>query len=324
MCTAITYNANDFYFGRTLDYNTSYCETVTITPRGYSLPFRHLHNISRHYAIIGVAYVCDGYPLYYDAINEKGLSMAGLNFVGNAHYATPSDDKNNVAVFEFIPYILAQCKSVTDACDLIQNINLVTTPFNDTLPVAELHWIIADKTQAVTVEATVNGINIYNNPIGVLTNNPPFPQQLQNLTNYMALSPYTPENKFAPKLNFVPYSFGMGAIGLPGDVSSQSRFVRTAFTKLNSISPADEYASVGQFFHILNTVEQVRGVSRDDKNNPEITVYTSCSNATRGIYYYTTYNNHQINSINMHHEKLDRHTLVSYPLLDIENINQQN
>ncbi len=324
MCTAITYNTKDFYFGRTLDYNTSYCETVTITPRGYSLPFRHIDNISRHSALIGIAYVCDGYPLYYDAINEDGLAMAGLNFVGNAHYNDIAQGKNNVAGFEFIPYILAQCKTVQDARKKIKNINIVATPFNNLLPVAELHWIIADKKEAITVESTVNGINIYDNPIGILTNNPQFPEQMRNLTNYMHLSPKPPENLFAPGVKLIPYSHGMGSIGLPGDLSSQSRFVRAAFTKLNSVSNNSEAESVGQFFHILNTVNQTRGLCEVEIDNYEITIYTSCCNATQGIYYYTTYNNHQINAIDMHRENLDRHTLISYPLIDRENIKSQN
>ena len=86
MCTAVTYKTKDFYFGRTLDYDISYGEQVTITPRNFLFRFRHTQEVSRHYAMIGMAFVKDGYPLYYDAVNEKGLCMAGLNFVGNAHY----------------------------------------------------------------------------------------------------------------------------------------------------------------------------------------------------------------------------------------------
>lgn len=324
MCTAITYNTNDFYFGRTLDYETSYCETVTITPREYSLSFRHHENISRHFAIIGMAYVCEGYPLYYDAINEVGLAMAGLNFVGNAKYSSATDGRDNIATFEFIPYILAQCRTVTEARKLINKINLTDTPFNDTLPPAPLHWIIADRDSAITVEATDRGIQVYPNPVGVLTNNPPFPQQMQNLTNYMHLSPRPPQNRFSPEIELIPYSRGMGAMGLPGDLSSQSRFVRASFTKLNSISGNGETDSVGQFFHILNTVSQTRGCCEVEDGGYEITIYTSCCNVTSGIYYYTTYNNHQITAIDMHHENLERHTLVSYPLIGQEQICWEN
>ena len=86
MCTAATYKTKDFYMGRTLDYEFSYGEQITITPRNYEFDFRFAGKIKSHYALIGMAFVAGGYPLYYDAVNEKGLGMAGLNFVGNAAY----------------------------------------------------------------------------------------------------------------------------------------------------------------------------------------------------------------------------------------------
>ena len=109
MCTAATYKTKGFYFGRTLDYEFSYGEEITITPRNYPIPFRHMGTLTSHYAIIGMAHIADNYPLYYDAMNEKGLGMAGLNFVGNAAYAEPVDGMQNVAQFEFIPWILSRC-----------------------------------------------------------------------------------------------------------------------------------------------------------------------------------------------------------------------
>ena len=84
MCTAATYKTKDFYFGRTLDYECSYGEQIVITPRNYAFNFRHVGDMKNHYAIIGMAHVAEDYPLYYDAMNEKGVAMAGLNFVGNA------------------------------------------------------------------------------------------------------------------------------------------------------------------------------------------------------------------------------------------------
>ena len=105
MCTAATYKTKDFYMGRTLDYEFSYGEQITITPRNYEFDFRFAGKIKSHYALIGMAFVAGGYPLYYDAVNEKGLGMAGLNFVGNAAYeeALPEDETevSQVAQFEF-------------------------------------------------------------------------------------------------------------------------------------------------------------------------------------------------------------------------------
>ena len=324
MCTAITYKTKDFYFGRTLDYEISYGDEVTITPRNYEFNFRHKQNIKNHYAIIGMAYVTENYPLYYEAVNEKGLGIAGLNFVGNAQYNKEIEGKDNITQFEFIPWILSQSTTVKEAKKLIEKINFLDEPFSTNLPLAQLHWIISDSIESITVEAVKDGIKIYENPVGVLTNNPTFDKQMFELNNYMNLSTKSPKNTFAKSLNLEKYSRGMGAIGLPGDLSSQSRFIRAAFVKMNSVSKEEEKESVSQFFHILNSVEQQRGCCELDDGIFEITIYTSCCNASKGIYYYTTYDNHQITAIDMHKENLNSESLIRYPLIKDEQIKTRN
>ena len=320
MCTAVTYKTGDFYFGRTLDYEFSYAEEVTVTPRHFPCAFCHGNVLKSHYAIIGMAYVVENYPLYYDAVNEKGLCMAGLNFVGNAVYGKPVNGKDNVAVFEFIPWILGQCAGVNDAKRLLENISLVDTSFSSELPPAQLHWIIADKTSAITVESVADGLKVYDNPVGVLTNNPPFDQQMLRLSDYMGLSTREPENRFSNNLQLKAYSRGMGALGLPGDLSSASRFVRAAFVKMNSVSGDSEGASVSQFFHILGAVSQQRGCCEVKPGEYEITIYTSCCNADKGIYYYTTYSNNQINAVHLFNEDLRSEEILQFPLRNNQNI----
>ena len=324
MCTAITYKTKDFYFGRTLDYEYSYNEKVTITPKYYDFKFRNINNISKHYAIIGMAFTVDNYPLYYDACNEKGLCMAGLNFVGNAKFKKVDENKINIASFEFIPYILSLCSNTYEAKKLIEKINITNIEFNEELKAAELHWIISDENHSITVESVENGIKIYDNSVGVLTNNPPFDYQLFNLNNFMSISKKPPTNNFSKNLKLDIYSRGLGGLGLPGDLSSQSRFIRASFVKENSISNKEEIESVNQFFHILSSVEQQRGCCEVQDEKYEITIYSSCCNANKGIYYYTTYNNHQINAINMHNENLEGKKLIEYPLILDEQINYQN
>lgn len=325
MCTAITYKTKDLYFGRTLDYEFSYGEEITITPRNYELIFREKEVIKNHYAMIGMAHIEDNYPLYYEAINEKGLGMAGLNFVGNAKYNSKNiDKKDNITQFEFIPWILSQCESVEKAEELIKKVNILDVSFNDKLKVAKLHWIISDNKKSITVESVIDGIKVYENPVGILANNPTFDKQIFALNNYMSLSAKNPQNNFSKELNLKEYSLGMGAIGLPGDLSSQSRFVRASFVKMNSVSKEEEIASVNQFFHIINSVEQVRGCNCLENGKYEITIYSSCCNANKGIYYYTSYNNHQINSVDMNKENLDSKELIKYKLIDEEKINRQN
>lgn len=324
MCTAITYYKKDHYFGRNLDLEFSYHETVTVTPRSYPFHFRNGRSLNYHDAMIGMAYVVDGFPLYYDATNEKGLSMAGLNFPDNADYKEAKEKCDNIAPFEFIPWILGQCANVDEARMLLQNINLVNLNFSEELPLSPLHWMIADQNSSIVVESTKDGLKIFENPVGVTTNNPTFDYQMFNLNNYMHLSKEPPANTFSAALKLKQYSRGMGAIGLPGDLSSASRFVKAAFTKMNSVSSDSESESISQFFHILGSVEQQRGCVHLGEDKYEITIYSSCCNMDKGIYYYTTYENHQITAIDMHQEDLNGTAVISYPLVKEQQIYYQN
>ena len=323
MCTAITFSTKDHYFGRNLDFEYDFGEAVIITPRNYPFHYRYNATISHHYAIIGMALVEDNYPLYFDGTNECGLSMAGLYFPGNAVYLPYKENADNIAPCEFIPWVLSQCENISQVKMRLSRINLVDTPFSEQYPLSPLHWIIADKHDAITVEPTADGIKIYNNPFGVLTNNPPFDFHMHNLSNYMNLTNEEPVNRFAPDHKLIPYSRGIGAIGLPGDLSSASRFVRAAFVKANSVCPHTENDSVNQFFHILRSVEQQSGCAKVGSLY-EKTIYTSCCNADQGIYYYTTYTNSQITKIHMHNTDIECNTLTQFPLITAPQIRSEN
>lgn len=320
MCTAASFKNKNTYFGRTLDYEFSYGEKVTITPRNYPFEFRHLGLNNNHYAIIGMAHIHNDYPMYYDAMNEYGLGMAGLNFVCNAKYNEVIEGKENVAQFEFISFILSTCKNVLEAKNKIKEINLVKTPYNEYYPAAKLHWILRDINDCIVVEAMEDGIHIYDNKTGSLTNNPPFNYQLENLKNYVSLNNDEPNKSFS--FNEAFYSRGMGSVGLPGDLTSQGRFVRVSYTAHFSVASPDENSSVNQFFHILESVWQTRGLCKiNDKY--EITIYASCMNLNEGIYYYKTYDNPQMSAVYLKHENLNSSKLISYDLAK-ESIFKQN
>ena len=320
MCTASNYITDNHYFGRNFDYEISYNERVTVTPRNYELKFRKIDDIKTHYAMIGMAAGIDEYPLYYDACNEKGLAIAGLNFAGNAVYREFEEDMVNITPFELIPYLLGTCSSVSEAREALGKINLVNINFADELPLSPLHWMISDEVEAIVVEPLADGLKVYDNPVGVLTNNPPFDKQLFYLNNYRGLSNKNPENRFGVDLE--EYSRGMGAIGLPGDLSSASRFAKVAFTRANSYSDNDEASSVGQFFHILGSVEQQNGCTFiDDPDLYEYTIYTSCYNTNRAILYYRTYHNSQITAVDLNRENLDSSDLINYMLINEEQFN---
>lgn len=324
MCTAVAYRTRDHYFGRNLDLEYSYHETVTITPRNKPFVFRKAGRMDRHYAMIGMAYVVGEDPLYYEATNEKGLSIAGLNFPGNADYKECCEEKDNIAPFELIPWILGQCADLAEVRNLLARLNIVRLSFSPELPVSPLHWMISDREASITVECVRDGLKVYDNPVEVLTNNPTFDFHLTNLNNYIQVSARPPVNLFGKGIELKPYSLGMGGFGLPGDLSSASRFVRAAFVRANALAGESESESVSQFFHILGSVAQPRGCTMVREGEYEITLYSSCCNTDKGIYYYRTYENSQITAVHMHREDLEGRRPVSYPLIVGQQILDQN
>ena len=321
MCTAVSYSSSQgHFFGRNLDLEFTYQEQVAVTPRNYPFSFRSGFTLAHHYAMIGMATVSGGYPLYYEATNERGLSMAGLNFPGNAAYLPKACGKDNLAPYELIPWILGQCASVREAKVLLEKLNVWKLPFSREFPLSPLHWMISDREESIVMEAMADGVHLYENPIGVLTNNPPFPYHLYHLADYRNLTRTPGEDRFGGgKLK--PYSNGMGAIGLPGDFSSGSRFVRAAFVKENSEESGNP---VSQFFHILASVAMPCGSVQMRENEYEITQYSSCCDTHNGIYYYTTYDNSRITAVDMRKCPLLADDVMVYPLRKSADIRFEN
>ena len=324
MCTSITYRKHDLYFGRNLDVDFTFNEKVCITPRQYLFQLKNGANYRTSYALIGMAAVVQDYPLYYEAANEKGLSMAGLNFPGNAVYQETKPDKENIAVFELIPWILGQAANLTEAKKLFSNLNLTNVNFSEGFPTSPLHFMLSDKTGSIVVEPRESGLEIFDDPYEVMANNPPFEYHMWNIQRYRNLDPKNGENHFSKQYELKPFAVGMGADGLPGDTSSTSRFVRAAFNLTNSYSEDTEDANVGQFFHILDSVAMVKGPTITDSGKYDITLYSCCINADQGIYYYKTYDNNQITAIKMKPENMTGKKLTIYPLRNSQQIYFEN
>ncbi len=268
MCTAIRY---ENYFGRNLDLWCQY-DTEVIKTMG------------KKYAILGMATVVKGYPLYFDGMNDIGLAMAGLNFPYNAVYYPEDRNKINIPPFELIPYILGNLKNITEVKAELKNINIVNRAFSEELHLSPLHWMIADKECSIVLETTKDGMRIYDNPAEVLTNNPTFDIQLFNLNNYKRLSSKSSEDD---------YSLGMGGLGLPGDLSSMSRFVRARFHLRNS----PKGLGVPHLFHLLYSVAMPKGSVITPEGTEEYTQYSCCCDLEDGAYRYTTYDDPKIKSI---------------------------
>lgn len=282
MCTSVAINRGDFYFGRNMDIEGALGDGVVITPRSFPLCFRREMPSLSHYAMIGSAVMADGYPLYADGMNEKGLAMAGLNFPYNAYYGkTAEKEKAQIAPFEFIPWVLSRCANVREAKVLLQDAEIVSEPFSDAFPMTPLHWHIADGTGSLTVEPMKDGLRVYENPVGVLTNNPPFPRQLDQLGKYGNLSNICERGRTEDSA----FSFGLGGVGLPGDYSSSSRFVKAAVMRKWMVLDGAEREAVCGFFSLLGSVAPPRGCVLNEAGRPHFTVYACCMNAARSAYY---------------------------------------
>lgn len=318
MCTAITY---DKYFGRNLDFDFNYGQKVVYTPRNVWIPFHHLEDQKRHYAILGMGIVANGFPHYFDAMNEKGLAIAGLNFVGNAFYHPLDETKANLAQFELIPYILCTCASIQEVKNLLTNTNIDDEVFSSQFPSSSLHWMIADETSSLVIESQKDGLHVYENEVGVLTNNPPFDKQLAQYKKYQDLTVLDSEWLEEDRTY---YSRGLSAVGLPGDLSSMSRFAKCAFTLKNARKKETEEESVSQFFHILHSVEQQDGCCEVKPGFFEITQYSDCMNLKENIFYYTTYNNPSIVAVDMKKENLEDNKVKVFELKDHLTFDVQN
>ncbi|MBQ7346604.1 MAG: choloylglycine hydrolase [Clostridia bacterium] len=315
MCTAIAMKNGDFYFGRTLDLDAAFGERVVITPRNFGFWFRMEPPQRHHYAMLGMATVIDGYPLYAEAVNECGLCAAGLNFPGNAYYSEAAEEGNlNLAPYELIPYLLGTCANLSEAKSVLQDLNLMELPFRKDIPLTPLHWLIADQSGAVVVESTACGVRIYDDPAGVLTNNPPFGFHLQNLSHFGNLTAKPAKSEFLDESGAETFGLGLGCHGLPGDYSSTSRFVRAAWLLKHTVRETGEGRCVAQFFHLLSAVSPVKGSVLTKSGKCHYTLYSCCANASRGVFYFRTCENPEIYAVDLHSHDTDGNELTEIPL----------
>lgn len=313
MCTCVVLKGKSFYFGRNMDIEYSFNEQVIITPRDYILKFKKENDIKKHYAIIGIGAINSSFPLYADCMNEKGLCFASLNFPDNAYYFKYDKRKKNYTPYELPLIILGTCKNIKEVKKLLKEINIVNIPFNKELPLAPLHFMISDSKESIVVESTKKGLHVYDNPYHVLTNNPPFYFHLENIKNYLSLSNKNESSTISSNINLESYSNGQGALGLPGDYSSSSRFVKTFFIKENLIMNQSKEKDLIQFFKCLDSVSMVLG-SVLTPLGYEYTSYQSCMDAKNLIYHYKTYYHNQIKSYYLKKENLNSNQLINYEL----------
>ena len=186
------------------------------------------------------------------------------------------------------------------------NLNVTDESFAEHMPPAPLHWMLADRERAIVLEAVKEGLKVYENPVGVLTNNPPFDFQLANLCNYMNLTARPPENRFGRELRLTAYGQGMGAIGLPGDASPASPVCEGGFFERKFGLRAGRGRQCHPILPYPGSGVHDPGGCGDAEGKYDITPIPAASNADRGIYYYKTYENSQIQAVALRREDLNR------------------
>ncbi len=313
MCTVISMNNGGFCYGRNMDIEFSLDSSVVIAPRCYPLKFRAAGALAEHYAFMGAAADKAGAALWCDGMNERGLCAAALSFPECVYLRTRSADKAEIAPFELIPWVLAQCADIPQVMALLSETVLVDIPFSDDVPNTPLHWHFSDGSSSLVLECTADGMKLHHDPAGVLTNSPPFDFHLRNLRQYGHLTADYPDTS-EPYL--MPFGRGFGAMGLPGDMSPASRFVRAEYLKRCSPEIADETERIVHLFRLLDCVSMPRGSVFTEDGREELTAYSSCMSGSR--YCFRTYRDSRIRVVDMAREQLSGSAPISYPMAEGE------
>ncbi|MGL4742440.1 MAG: choloylglycine hydrolase [Sarcina sp.] len=308
MCTGLTLTTKDgeHLFGRNMDLEYYFGQSVGIIPRNYTYTnIANKKTEKTQYAIIAMISMMADHPMLSDGMNEKGLGIAGLNF-GNEFGGLEknfSKDKINIPAFDFMLWILANFDNIEDVKKNVLKVNLMDIQIDEKIPNVCLHWIASDKSgRSIVIEKTKEGMKVYDNEVGVLTNPPTFDWQLTNLRQYTNTIPTQIPKTMCSDKELTPTGRGAGLIGLPGDTTAPSRFIRAAF--LRNFVLQNEDVSLGDYFHIMDNVAMVKGCAKNDGIN-EFTQYTSCMNLENGTYTYKTYKSLSLTSINLFNENLD-------------------
>lgn len=314
MCTGIRFtdkSGENMYFGRNLDWSSGYGQSVITTPRDWTWHSAFEGPLATKRAIIGMAIVVENMPLYFDCANEDGLAIAGLNFPGYAAFAPDAvPGKTNVAAYEFPLWVAARFSTVDEVEAALADTAIVAKQVTPEYPVAQLHWIIGDKTRSIVVEYTAAGMQVFHDGFDVLTNQPGFDYHRENVRNYMIDTPTYPQTVTWRSQQLTPWGSGTSAHGIPGDYSAPSRFVRSAYLNAHYPDQEGEADNVARLFRTLWGTSMILGAAQMDNGICERTVYTGGYSAATKTYYFTTYENPDIRSVSITEEAAGGQNLV--------------
>lgn len=312
MCTSLTYtNSHGGHFlARTMDFNVDFETRIMFMPRHYRVT-GDLGDFTTTYGFIGAGRQLN-HEIFTDGVNECGVSIAALYFPNHAIYQPHSNqDKIDLAPHDFVAWVLGKITSVADLRERVKDVQLISSTAELINEIPPLHFIISDQTgETAVLEPTSGELRLLNNPVGVLTNSPNLKWQLQNLSKYGTLTnTERPLNKF---INYQPGSQGpgTGALGLPGDYTSMSRFARTVFLKHYAQVPATTTDTVNLLQHILNAVTIPKGAKVAANGQATYTEYRSYMDLNHQTYALELYENPGvIQQVNLTDHLLEKQTV---------------
>lgn len=266
------------------------------------------------YSFVGTGRLLSQYVMV-DGVNEAGFGAAALYLVESQYAKAPVAGKHNLASFEVVAYLLGQMHDVAQLRANLDELNIVATDnalLDGNVP---LHWIVADKTgDTAVIEMGASGLKCYDNPVGVMTNSPEFPWHLQNLQNYPQLSPALAAGTQYGALKALGAGAGTGALGLPGDYTSVSRFVRMAFLRENVDQVSGQGATINTLSHLLNALDIPRGVKLMANGEADYTQYRAYFDLTTASYFMQPYDDLTITQVNLTDEMVNATSPKEWPL----------
>jgi choloylglycine hydrolase len=322
-CTGIQLKAKDgsLVHGRTLEFGIQVDTSIIVIPRGYAFEGTTPHGkglkYQAKYAAVG-AMAFDN-PAIMDGINEKGLSVGTFYFPGFASYPEMTSENQSKAVspVEFSNWLVTNFATVDEVKSGLANIVIAPTISKSwgTMP-PPFHYIVYDKQGQCLVIEPLNGkLVTYDNKLGTFTNSPQFDWHMTNVRNYINLTPENPKPLKINGLEFSSFGQGGGMVGLPGDFTPPSRFVRAAIFSITATPSSDASSAIFQTFHILNQFDIPVGLVRETAGDVHYTDYTmiTCARDPQSLkYYFRTYDDQNIRYVDLSKFDLDAKDIKTF------------
>jgi choloylglycine hydrolase len=309
-CTGILLKAKDgsSVNGRTLEFGVPVETSVAVIPRGFEFvgttsQGKGLSYKAKYAAVGAIAY---GIPAIMDGLNEKGLAIGIFYFPGFADYSTITSENQSKALspVEFGNWILTQFATIDEVKSTLSSVVIAPTinkEWGSAPP--PFHYIVYEKSgKSLVIEPIDGKLITYDNPLGTFTNSPTFDWHMGNLRNFINLTPFNAKPIELAGEKFAPYGQGSGMVGLPGDFTPPSRFVRAAIFSTTAIPSENANEGVYQAFHILNQFDIPIGAAREKSGGvtySDATLVTSVKDPQSLKYYFKTYENQLIKVVDL-------------------------